>query len=143
MNKAVEIVKGFDIGSMDVVKESAVGFEFEVTHPHTGKPLGGFLTIVGDESDIVRNHIRAKLAELRMLQQAAKRRNEEYESTFDDFDRDATESATVRVIGWRGWMENGSEIPFSKEAVAALMNKHKWIRPQVMKKAGDLGNFIK
>lgn len=143
MNKATEILNGFDINSLDVAADSSVGFEFEVTHPHTGKPIGGFFTVVGDESDIVRNHIRVKLAELRMLQQAAKRRNEEYESTFDDFDRDATESATVRVVGWRGWLDNGQPIPFSPEAVKTLLEKHKWMRKQIMAKAGDLGNFIK
>ena len=47
----------------------------------------------------------------------------------------------VRIIDWKGILEDGAEVPFTKENATRILTEHSFIREQVMEAAGDLLNF--
>ncbi len=135
------MTKLFDLTKNDFGKIAESGYEFEVTVPGTGEATGAFITVRGEQSPTVKAFGRKKFTEMQMKQQQAKRRGKEYEIDLEEAEAMAVEAAVVRVIGWRGFAEEGKEVVFTKEAAERIFTQHSWLREQVMEASGDLVNF--
>jgi hypothetical protein len=133
---------GFDLAKNNLADAAEVGYEFEVTLPGTGEPIGAFIKVRGEESKIVKAFGRKKYSEWQIRSQQAKRRGKEADDyTLEEAEEMAIESATVRVIDWRGFEMNGKPFEFSKENAQVLFKENGWIREQVMEESAQLLNF--
>jgi hypothetical protein len=133
--------KLFDLSVNDFGKIAESGYEFEVTVPGTGEGTGAFITVRGEQSPTVKAFGRKKFQELQMKQQQAKRRGKEYDLDLEEAEDMAVDAAVVRVISWKGFGEEGKELPFTKENAERIFKQHPWLREQVMEHSGDLVNF--
>lgn len=130
----------FDILAQDYSKSSEIGFEFELKLP-TGEGSGAFLTVIGDYSPTVKQYSKRKYQEFTQRQAIAKRKGKEEELSLEDAENLAIEAALVRLIGWRGFTEEGKEVKFSKDKAREVLTQHSWIRDQIQDESSDVGNF--
>lgn len=131
----------FDLVKDDFNKSSEIGYTFELKLP-TGAPSGAKLTVIGEMSKTVRDYSRKKFAEWQQKQAIAKRKGKEVEElSLEEAEELAVEAALVRLVGWEGILENGKEVPFTKEKAADVLRTHSWIRDAVMQESADITNF--
>jgi hypothetical protein len=133
--------KLFDLSVHDFGKIAEEGFEFEVTMPGTGAGTDAFITVRGEQSPTVKAFGRRKFNEMQMKQQAAKRRGKEYDLDLEEAEQMSIEAAVIRILSWRGFGEDGKELPFSKENAERILAKHSWLKEQIMENSADVGNF--
>lgn len=132
----------FDLAKNNFAEAAEQGYEFELRLPGTNEATGAFITVRGDQSKTVKAYARKKYNEFKMKEQAARRRGKEVEDmTLEEAEELAIESAIVRIIGWKGIMENGKELPFSKEVAERVLKDHPWIRDAVTEESSQLLNF--
>lgn len=137
---------GLNLSKNNLSEKAEAGFEFEVTMPGSGEPLGAFITVRGKESKIVQAFARRKFNEMQRREAEAKRRGKEVEFNLDQAEDDVIERAVTHIIGWRG-IEDGdgkttAEVPFTKENAERIMREFPWIREQVLEQSADLLNFL-
>ena len=137
--------------------ETGVWFPVELY----GKPADFDLLILGDDSDIVQQHSRAKMKKLRGLAEKEKKnKGEEFsDETIDEMLESSDEDIIVRIAGIRGWKVerkkseiisrkeepvtlNGKELGNNKESYKLLISKIPAIKEFVLGKARDRTNFL-
>lgn len=137
---------GLNLTKNNLSDKAEAGFEFEVTMPGSGEPLGAFITVRGKESKIVQAFARRKFNEMQRRDAEAKRRGKEVEFNLDQAEDDVIERAVTHIISWRGIEEgegkNVVEVPFNKENAERIMREYPWIREQVLEQSSDLLNFL-
>ena len=117
------------------------GYEFELVHPGTKEPLGAFVKVRGDMSKVVKAHFRKRFNEVQQANKIAKRRNQEVETSLDEFEDLAIADAVVRIIGWKGIQEAKQDVPFTPENADRVLRAHPWIREQIQEAASEVSNF--
>ena len=137
---------GLNLSKNNLSEKAEAGFEFEVTMPGSGEPLGAFITVRGKESKVVQAFARRKFNEMQRRETEAKHRGKEVEFNLDQAEDDVIERAVTHIIGWRG-IEDGdgktnAEVPFTKENAERIMREFPWIREQVLEQSADLLNFL-
>ena len=130
----------FDIVKQDFSASSEIGYEFELKLP-TGEGSGAFLTVIGDYSPTVKQYAKRKYQEFNQRQTIARRKGKEEELSLEDAENLSIEAALVRLIGWRGFTEEGKEVKFSKDKAREVLTQHSWIRDQIQEESSDVGNF--
>lgn len=131
-----------DLQKVNIAKSSEEGYEFEITFPDTGERLGGFITVRGTHSPVVREYSRKKFNDMQTKAAMARKRGKDPEEmTLDEAEDMAIEAAVVRTISWRNIKDGGVEVPFSKERAAQLYREYPWIREQVAKESDMVINF--
>lgn len=103
--------------------------EFEVNSPKTGKPMGVFISVLGDGAAVVREF---------SIREANKRRKALDASTFEEDQSIMVEACVMRTAGWRGITES-----FSLENARKLYVVNPFIRRQVWEESNRVGNFTK
>ncbi len=132
----------FDLAKNNLAAAAEVGFEFELKFPGTGEGTDAFVTVRGDESKVVKSYSRNKYKEYQAKQQQARRRGKEADDlTLEEAEEMAVDAAVVRIMNWRGIQDGGVDVPFTKEAAAAILKEHSWIREQVMEESSQILNF--
>lgn len=121
-----------DLAEFDPAQHCAKGFEFELTHPASGRGLGAFITVIGAESADYIAFVRKEIGP----------RSKGKEKTVEDAEKWACGLLAECTIGWRDLGMNGAEVAFSKPEARRLYLEHRWIRAQVDKAVHDLGNFM-
>jgi hypothetical protein len=117
------------------------GYEFEIVHPGTKEPLGAFVKVRGDMSKVVKAHLRKRFNELQLQAKVAKRRNQEIETSLDEYEDLTIADAIVRIIGWKGIQEGGKDVAFTPENADRILRAHPWIREQIQEAATEVINF--
>lgn len=102
--------------------------EFEVVSPKTGKPMGVFISVLGDGAQKVQDFT---------AKEQNKRRSSAGRTVEEDTDS-LIESAVTRTVGWRDIVE-----PFSLENARKLYRSNPMVRNQVLVASGTAGNFSK
>lgn len=127
----------------NLAEKAESGYEFELSLPESQERTGGFVTVRGRMSPVVRNHAKRKYTEFTQKEAQAKRRGKELEPmSIEDAEDAAVENAINRIISWRGiGLEDGVELPFTKENAEKVLREHTWIRDQVMEESDNLLNF--
>lgn len=134
--------KPLDLDDISPTKACDKGYELELRHPATKKPLGVFITVLGKESSAYRQHIRDIENEaIRKRFERSQKGGEPDLPTAEK--REKGEIALVAAVttGWRNVVLGGEELPFS-EANARKLYAEPWIRAQVDAAVHDLGNFF-
>lgn len=130
--------KTISIADLDLSASSDQGHEFEVSSPKTGKGLGVFITVLGDQSEKVVSFVRKRQnAKRREFALAARRgRPSDDVDSVEDDEAFVVEACIARTIGWRGLAE-----PFSEDNARRLFARNREIRRQVLEESGNLANF--
>ena len=132
----------FDLNKDNFSTAAEQGVELELILP-TGAGSGAYLTIIGDNSKTVKAYSRKKFQEYQMKVQIAKRKGKEPEElSLEEAEELAVESAAVRVMGWKGFTEDGKEVKFSKEKLNEVLSVHQWIREFVMQESSNIFHFV-
>lgn len=133
----------FDIKKINTTESSEVGYEFELKMPD-GSGTDAYLTVRGDYSPVVRSHLKKKISEYQVKIKVAERKKQEVQDqSMDELEDEIREKAAIRVISWRGFTEEGKDVPFSKEALNSLLIANPWIQEQIMEESSNLSNFLK
>ncbi|KVD71789.1 hypothetical protein WI89_00785 [Burkholderia ubonensis] len=132
--------KTISIADLDLSAASNDGHEFEVISPKTGKGLGVFITVLGDQSERVVAFTRKRQNEKRREAAIAIRRGRPSDDidTVEDDESFVVEACIVRVTGWRGLAEE-----FSEANARLLFTTNREIRRQVLEESANLANFTK
>lgn len=131
----------FDIVKTNLAERAEEGFEFEVKLPD-GSPTEFFITVRGSQAPKVKAYSKKVFNQMQLKDQQAKRKGKENEFSLEDAENMAVESASVRVITWRGLEEDGKEIKCTEENVKRIMRELDWVRAQVLDEADIAANFI-
>lgn len=132
----------FDLNKDNFSTAAEQGVELELILP-TGAGSGAYLTIIGDNSKTVKAYSRKKFQEYQMKVQIAKRKGKEPEElSLEEAEELAVEAAAVRVMGWKGFTEDGKEVKFSKEKLNEVLTAHSWIREFVMQESSNIFHFV-
>lgn len=79
---------------------------------------------------------------MQVKEQQLKRKGKEVEFSLDEAEEMAVDSASIRVITWRGLEEDGKEIKPTEENIKRIMKELDWVRSQVLEESDIAANFI-
>ena len=142
-----------DLDSLDTGAACDKGAEIELKHPTTSEPLGLFVTILGKDSQVFREHVKQDVnARIRREALASKRGKDVAPPTAEEAEDKATELLVICTLGWRQRNEDGSfkdtitykgeELSFNVPNAKTVYTNLLWFRRQVDEAIGDLENFI-
>ncbi|RLE28263.1 MAG: hypothetical protein DRJ65_00100 [Acidobacteria bacterium] len=131
-------IEGFDFACLDTSKKAADGVEFELRHPTTGAMLDAFITVVGMDSQAHRD-ARDKASEKIRRRQSEDGRRANSPSDIDDL---KFETAIGDVVGWRGILDLGEEVVFSRPNVRSMFFRFKFMVDQVGEAVYDRSRFL-
>lgn len=141
-----------DFDSLDTSAASEKGFELELLHPETRKPLGVFVSVVGMESPEIKAELRKDINRERVKEfQAARNAKEASPKTIEEQEAETVRLAVRVCKGWRTVIDGKSEpviywkgekLDFSPDNLSRWLAHFGWARLQVIEAAGDLGNFL-
>jgi hypothetical protein len=143
-----------DLKDLDTTAACEHGFELELLHPITGKPLGMFVTVLGRDSDVF-TKVQNDQARVRM--QKAQRMGQKATFTLEDIDRETIDLLAACTVSWRRIVSDGgqkgqevktllvdgSELECNKANAVQLYTRFKWVREQVDVAVMDRANFLK
>ena len=135
--------KKFDIAELDTTKACDRGAEMELVHPVTGEPLGIYITILGKDSTVFREHIREAVNDRLRREQLARKRGKDLEpETVEKSELEAIELLTLCTKGWRNMVMGGQELEFTPSNVRKVYTDYPWIRKQVDEGIANLELFM-
>jgi hypothetical protein len=135
--------KTIDLSSLDIIAAADKGFELELLHPATKAPLGVFVSLVGKDSTVFREHIRRNGNDRLRKQALQQRRGKDVDvPTYEKIEAEAIELLAVCTTGWRNVEYRGVTLPFSQVNAAVIYRDLPWIREQVDEAIGDIENFM-
>lgn len=132
---------GFDIVKTNLAEKAEAGFEFEVKLPD-GSPTDFFITVRGTQSPKVKAYSKKVFNQLQIKEQQAKRKGKENDFSLEDAEDMAVASAAVRIVSWRGLLEDGKVVEFNEDNASRIMRELDWVRSQVLDEADIAANFI-
>ena len=135
--------KPIDLANLDLAAPADKGYELELLHPVTKAPLGTFISLVGKESTVFRDHVRRSTNERLRKQAFNQRRGKDTDTpTIEKIEADAIELLAACTTNWRGVTYKGADLPFSNANAKTLYTDLPWIREQVDEAIGDIENFM-
>jgi hypothetical protein len=135
--------KKFDIAELDTTKACDRGAEMELVHPVTAEPLGIFITILGKDSTVFREHIREAVNDKLRREQIARKRGKDLEpDTVEKSEQESIELLTLCTKGWRNMVMGGHELEFTPANVRKVYSEYPWIRKQVDEGIANLELFM-
>ena len=143
MTKKEILSAAFDLATLDIKSAAESAHEFELTHVVTGAPLGVFISVVGDDSQAVRELSIKSLHKMQRSKAKAEKVGKPFEFTLDEIEAANADSATARVVAWRNVVLNGETLEFSEDNARMVFTKYPWIGDQVVSESKELGNFVK
>jgi len=130
---------GLDLAALDTKKGAEEGFQLELRHPTTKKPLGIWIHVLGSDSDAYRAHMDE------VERQISKAVIDERRTDFTHEEKQAREIEHLIAVT-RGWSDNitldGAKLSFSQDAARKLYARFRWIREQLDKAVHDRANFL-
>lgn len=154
-----KIVTGMiDLADLDTSKASDKGAEIELNHPSTEAPLGIFITVLGKDSEVFREHGKNRYNEDVRREAAASRRGKSVPPyTAEELEEKAIETLVLCSLGWRTEVKGegkspvsepclfykGEKLAFNVPNCKRVYAENLWIRRQVDDAIGDLENFMK
>lgn len=133
-----------DLSNFNVEKMAEQGAWMELENPETGDVLKSdegepvAIKVLGTDSKAWRN--KNRLYQQRRIAKMTRSRSKQIDYTMSD--EDACELLSECTVGWKGIVDDGEEVEFSKEAAFDLYMKYIWIREQVDSFVGDRANFF-
>lgn len=131
----------FDLSKNNPAVVAETGYEFDVVMPD-GTVTDIKIKVRGINSPVVKTYSRKIINEMKIKEQAAKRRGRDVEEmSIEEMEEQYSKAAAVRIIDWSNLADEGKEVKFSKEEAEVLMLKYPFIREQVMEESDNILNF--
>lgn len=127
-----------DLAALDTRKGAEQGFELQLTHPQSGVPLAGRITLLGQDSQAWED----KLRELLKARVARLQRNRKNVASVEELEADAVEQLVAVTQGWSGLSFAGEAYAYTAENARKLYTGYPWIREQAYEAVNDRGNFL-
>jgi hypothetical protein len=127
-----------DLAQLDTRKGAEQGFELQLTHPQTGLPLAGRITLLGQDASAWQE----KQAELIQRRVNRLQRNKKNTASVGDLENDSIELLVAVTVGWSGIAFEGQPFAWSPENAKKLYTDFAWIREQAYEAVNDRGNFL-
>lgn len=128
-----------DLDALDVSAGAEKGFELELLHPSSGKPLGIHITVKGADSETYREKKRE--LQTRRMELVARGRKDAG-AMMDTVEQDAHELLAAVTTGWRNVTRSGVPLSFSQPEAQKLYQRYGWIAEQVDAAIRDRANFL-
>ena len=134
-----------DFGQIDTAKDSNEGATYHVIDPYTDEPAYATvkdkdvpvtITVLGPDSDKMRQ-FQSQMLKAMMK----KRKGQSMEA--DELERKMTSQLVEAITGWTGFLVNGETIECNRDNSAELLNKHYWLREQLLAFQQERANFLK
>lgn len=140
MTKAVTT----DLSALDTISACNKPHEFELVHPVSRTGLGIFWSVVGKDSDVYRNAIRA------LADENLRRANAGLpgDTSLSKIEAKNINTLTAASTGWRSDKGdsvvtlNGEDLKFTPENVRRVLTDLPAAREQVQEAVNNLGNFL-
>lgn len=131
----------FDMKKHNPATVAESGFEFELELPD-GTLTGAKIKVRGVQSPKVKDFIRKYFDEKTIRDNAAKKRGQIVdELTSKEGERFAVDNASIRVISWTGFAEDGVDVPCTEENIRHVMTEYVYIREAVTRESDNIYNF--
>lgn len=142
MTDTIETI--IDLDDLDLAAACDRGYELELTHPVSKKPLGVFISIVGKESETFKGYIRKETND-KLAKDALRSKNgqEPELETMEMVDERGIALLATCTTGWRNVKYKGKDLSYSRENVIKLYTNLSWVKIQVDRAIGNLANFMK
>lgn len=134
---------GLALSDLNARDHGAEAFEFEYLTPE-GEGSGVFLSVLGGQSERVRNEVNNLINARRKKEQVIAARNAVSRATSADFtpiEDDISfgqRLAAIRLVGWRGISD-----PFTPENALLLCQTNDDVAAQVLEESNRTANFLK
>lgn len=132
----------FDIKKTNLAEQAEAGHEFEVKLPD-GSSTDFFITVRGNLSPKMKKYSKDLFNKMQMKELQAKRRGKgEQPVDLDEAEATLIESATARIVTWKGLEEDGKVVEPTQENIVRIMKELDWVRTQVLEESDNAANFI-
>lgn len=146
--------KAFDFDELDLEALCDQPFEFEIVHPDSEEGLGVFVSVVGSQSATYQKFLREEQNKQRKDAFEAQRKGTDTEKprAVEDDEDTLCRAVAASMKGWRSVIDGeskpvimwgGKGLEFTAHNAVLWLKKFRWVRAQVNKQTGELGNFIK
>lgn len=138
-----------DLGKLDTTAACDKGAEIELKHPVSNTPLGAFITVLGKDSTLFKEHTRTLInSRIRKEAMAQKRGKDSEIRTMEQIEKENIETLVVCTTGWRTGAEevlivNGTKVPFTVANAIQIYTDYPFIYAQVDEAIGELENFMR
>jgi len=142
----------FDFADLDLAEKAETPFEFELEHPETKDGIGVFISVIGSESTTFQQYVRDEDNKARRKAFENQRKNKPNEPmTAEDEEAAIARAVSFCIRGWRTVIDGKSEpvikwgadkLECTPETAFKVMMRFRWMRAQVNKATGELGNFL-
>lgn len=154
-----------DLDALNTTNASNAGAEIQLLHPVTSAPTGIFITLLGKDSDVFRDHMKERVNQRVRKEAFAARRNKQLDPmTAEQTEQDAIELLALCTLGWRSTTpekkdahgntiapateqpiirHKGEDLAFNANNAMRIYRELIWVRRQVDEAIGDLENFMK
>lgn len=139
----------FDLADLDLAEKAETPFEFELEHPETKDGLGVFISVIGSESRTFLDYVRQEGNRARRRAFEAQRKGKAEEPmTVEDEESAILNAVAVCVVAWRTGAEpyltvRGEKLECTRDNVVKVLRSFRWMRDQINKATGDVGNFLR
>lgn len=134
-----------DLGTLNATTAGNKGYELELLHPVSKKPLGIFITVLGKDSTAFREHTRDRVNErLRKNFEAQRKGKDQPVPTVEQGEKETAELLAAVTVSWRNVTLDGEALDCTPANAKRLYLAPglSWIREQVDEAVADLGNFM-
>lgn len=131
-----------DLNYFDLATNSDIGYDMPVINPYTNEEFeGATIRVRGDKSKTVVAFERKLYNEQDRARKVRVGKNKDEAPSLEELEDMVVRAAVVRIMGWKGFKEDGMAFEYSPENAEVLMKKHDWLREQVRDAAKELENF--
>lgn len=142
----------FNFADLDLAQKAETPFEFELEHPETKEGLGVFISVIGSESETFQRYVREEGNKARRKAFEAQRKGKsDGPMTVEDEEGAILRAVSVCIHSWRTVIDGKSEpvihwggdkLDCTPDNAFRWLSKFRWVREQVNKATGELGNFL-
>tara|TARA_R100000951_G_C2594703_1_gene166215 strand:+ start:259 stop:663 length:405 start_codon:yes stop_codon:yes gene_type:complete len=130
-----------EFNKLATAKHHDNGAECNILDPISGKPTDFFIKICGADSKVWRKQKKIQTRKLLSVRSQSTDEDFDYEEAGIDFEAMDIEALVIATIGWRGLVDNGKEVKFSKEIAHELFDNSPSIVRQLIEFLGNGENF--
>lgn len=135
--------KIIDLADLDTVKASNKPYRLALLHPATKRPIGGYINVLGQESDAFRDFNDERTNEnLRVQYEATKNGKDIPFRTIEEQRQRSIELLVACTVGFEDITLEGKSFEFSVPNAVTLYTRFPWIRKQVDDAVTDIANFM-
>lgn len=128
-----------DLDQLDTRRGADNGFDVQIRHPETDKPIGTVITVMGMDSD---TYQQKALEHQRGRMQRVAKKGRMAIADPAAMEEQAIELLVAATVSWSGLKKGGEEVPFSAAAAHSIYRDFPWIREQVDEAIHDRANFL-